>query len=125
MAITDFLEKNAKLYPNDVCLVEINPENQPDQNVTWREYNLVESSSEERYRRELHLEEFDIKANRFANLSAHQRCEEGRQGCHPVDELPRMAADILRHPQDRCLGRANELPLYRRGDQLLSRTRRG
>ncbi len=68
MAITDFLEKNAKLYPNDVCLVEINPENQPDHTVTWREYNLVESSSEERYRRELTWREFDIKANRFANL---------------------------------------------------------
>ena len=68
MAITDFLEKNARLYPNDVSLVEINPENQPDHAVTWREYNLIEASSEERYRRELTWREFDIKANRFANL---------------------------------------------------------
>ncbi|NLG09914.1 MAG: acyl--CoA ligase [Coriobacteriaceae bacterium] len=68
MAITDFLEKNAKLYPNEVSLVEINPENQPDHAVTWREYNLIESGSEERYRRELTWREFDTKANRFANL---------------------------------------------------------
>ena len=26
MPITEFLEKNAREYPNDVCLVEINPE---------------------------------------------------------------------------------------------------
>jgi len=68
MAITDFLEKNAKLYPNDVSLVEINPANQPDREVTWREYNLIETTSSEKYRRELTWKEFDIKANRFANL---------------------------------------------------------
>lgn len=68
MAITDFLEKNAKLYPNDVSLVEINPENQPDHAVTWREYNLIESGTSGRYRREMTWKEFDIKANRFANL---------------------------------------------------------
>ena len=26
MPITEFLEKNARLYPNDVALVEVNPE---------------------------------------------------------------------------------------------------
>ena len=68
MAITDFLEKNAKLYPSEVSLVEINPANQPDHAVTWREYNLIESSSNEKYRREMTWREFDTKANRFANL---------------------------------------------------------
>ena len=68
MAITDFLEKNAKLYPNEVSLVEINPSNQPGHTVTWREYNLIETSSTEKYRREMTWREFDIKANRFANL---------------------------------------------------------
>jgi long-chain acyl-CoA synthetase len=68
MAITDFLEKNAKLYPGEVSLVEINPANQPDHAVTWREYNLIESSSTEKYRREMTWKEFDLKANRFANL---------------------------------------------------------
>jgi len=68
MAITDFLEKNAKLYPQDVSLVEINPANQPAREVTWREYNLIEITSSERYRREMTWKEFDTKANRFANL---------------------------------------------------------
>ena len=45
MPITDFLERNAKIYPNDVALVEINPERQPDKNLTWREYNLIETAS--------------------------------------------------------------------------------
>ena len=68
MAITDFLERNAKLYPSEVSLVEINPANQPHHGVTWREYNLIETASTERYRREMTWKEFDIKANRFANL---------------------------------------------------------
>lgn len=68
MAITDFLEKNARLYPNEVSLVEINPVNQPDRDVSWREYNLIEMTSSERYRREMTWKEFDVKANRFANL---------------------------------------------------------
>ena len=69
MPITDILEQNCRLYGNDVCLVEINPERQPDKNLTWREYNLIETASESnKYRREITWRDFDIKANRFANL---------------------------------------------------------
>lgn len=68
MPITDFLERNARLHPNEVSLVEVNPENQPDVNISWREYNLIESSSSETYKRELTWKEFDVAANRFANL---------------------------------------------------------
>lgn len=69
MPITDFLERNAKIYPNDTALVEINPEKQPEKNITWREFNLIDTASEgNKYRREITWREFDIKANRFANL---------------------------------------------------------
>ncbi len=68
MPITEYLERNARLYPNDVSLVEITPTNQPERHVTWREYNLIEISESDRYRREITWREFDIKANRFANL---------------------------------------------------------
>ncbi|HRR34924.1 MAG TPA: class I adenylate-forming enzyme family protein [Kiritimatiellia bacterium] len=68
MAITDFLERNARLYPNEVSLVEINPANQPDHAMTWREYTLAEAFATEKYRRELTWRDFDVKANRFANL---------------------------------------------------------
>ncbi|MBQ6172520.1 MAG: acyl--CoA ligase [Clostridia bacterium] len=68
MPITDFLEKNAKLYPNDIALVEINPDKKPSHPITWREYSLIESAPGGKYRREMSWREFDIKANRFANL---------------------------------------------------------
>ncbi|MBO7196976.1 MAG: acyl--CoA ligase [Clostridia bacterium] len=69
MPITDFLERNAKIYPNDTALVEINPERQPDKDITWREYNLIETAADsDKYRREISWRDFDIKANRFANL---------------------------------------------------------
>lgn len=68
MIITELLERNAKLWPEDVALVEINPAVQPDKNVTWREYSLIEPSSEGRYRREMSWREFDTKANRFSNF---------------------------------------------------------
>ncbi len=68
MPITEFLERNARLYPTDISLVEINPANQPERNVTWREYNLIEASESEKYRREMTWREFDVKANRFANF---------------------------------------------------------
>ena len=69
MPITDFLERNAKIYPNDIALVEINPERQPDKNITWREYSLIETAGEsDKYRREISWRDFDVKANRFANL---------------------------------------------------------
>ncbi len=69
MPITDFLERNARIYPNDTALVEINPEKQPSKETTWREYNLIDTAAEsDKYRRELTWKEFDVKANRFANL---------------------------------------------------------
>ncbi len=68
MVITDFLEKNARIKPDEVALVEINPALQPDHTVTWREYNLIESSSGGKFRREITWREFDRNANRVANL---------------------------------------------------------
>ncbi|MGM9652311.1 MAG: class I adenylate-forming enzyme family protein [Eubacteriales bacterium] len=68
MPITDFLERNARLYPHDVALTEITPQHQPDRQVTWREANLIETAEGEEYRREITWRAFDEDANRFANL---------------------------------------------------------
>ncbi len=68
MPITDFLERNARLYPEDVALVELNPASAPDNKVTWREYNLIETPESGKYRREMTWRDFDRRANRFANL---------------------------------------------------------
>lgn len=69
MIITDVLERNARMYPDDVSLVEINPaEWENHKPVTWREYELIEAAPVGGYRREMTWKEFDEKANRFANL---------------------------------------------------------
>ncbi len=65
------LRKNAELYPNEVALVEVNPqrrENRHIRHITWREYELVETTDDEPFRREMTWQVFDEKANRFANL---------------------------------------------------------
>lgn len=69
MPITDFLEKNSRIYPDDVALVEVTPENQPHKSVTWREYSLIEPScNSKKHRRQITWREFDTLSNRFANL---------------------------------------------------------
>ena len=68
MPITELLEKNCRLYGDDISLVEINPELPETRRVTWREYNLIEPSQAPYYRREITWNVFNEKANRFANL---------------------------------------------------------
>lgn len=69
MVITELLERNARLYGEDTALVEINPSEERDNAVTWREFNLIESTTPDApYRREISWLDFDRKANRFANL---------------------------------------------------------
>ncbi len=75
MPITDMLTKNAALYGEEVSLVEINPlvKEQPD----WNEFSLVEPLMRERYRREITWQEFDNRANRFANLLLYKGVKRG------------------------------------------------
>ena len=69
MVITDFLERNARLYGSEVSLVELNPSEERDSAVTWWDFNLIESAGKDApYRRELTWKDFDRRANRFANL---------------------------------------------------------
>ena len=68
MPITELLERNAHEFPNDVALVEINPEIKERRWVTWKEYELMEPDPLVHYRREITWSVFDEKANRFANL---------------------------------------------------------
>lgn len=68
MPVTDLLERNAKLYPDEVALVELNPEMADTRRISWKEYDLIEPTRFEPYRREITWKVFDEKANRFANL---------------------------------------------------------
>ena len=75
--ITQILERNAREWPNDVALVEINPQELEKRNTTWREYSLIESSPLEAFRSEITWEEFDRKANRFANFLLSRGLKKG------------------------------------------------
>ena len=77
MPITQLLERNASVYPNDVALVELNPEIQEKRRRTWREYSLVESNPVCHYRREISWGVFDEKANRVANLLRERGIKKG------------------------------------------------
>ena len=69
MVITDFLERNARLYGSEVSLVELNPSEERDKVTTWWDFNLIESAGTDApYRREITWKDFDRRANRFANL---------------------------------------------------------
>lgn len=68
MPITELLERNVREYPNDICLVEINPEVKELRRVTWKEYELMEPNPTTHYRREITWHVMNEKANRFANL---------------------------------------------------------
>lgn len=77
MPITDILERNCRLYGNDICLVEINPEVTDNRRVTWKEYELMEPSPSSYYRREITWNIFNEKANRFANLLISRGIKKG------------------------------------------------
>ena len=69
MVITDFLERNARLYGAETALVELSPTEERDRAVTWREASLIESAQPDApYRRAMSWKEFDRRANQFANL---------------------------------------------------------
>ncbi|MDD7650724.1 class I adenylate-forming enzyme family protein [Cloacibacillus porcorum] len=77
MPITDLLERNAKEFCHETALVEINPEVKELRRVTWKEYELIESSPTESYRREITWSVFDEKANRCANLLLSRGIKKG------------------------------------------------
>jgi len=79
MPITDLLERNSKLYGNEIALVEMNPEVQEEPRVTWREYELIQPTGAAPYRREITWSVFDEKANRVANLLINRGIRRGQK----------------------------------------------
>ncbi len=77
MPITEILERNASLYPNDVALVEINPQELEKHQTTWKEYSLIEPGRGESFRSEITWREFDQKANRLANFLLTRKIRRG------------------------------------------------
>ncbi len=77
MPITEILERNCKLYGEDICLVEINPEMKETKRVTWKEYELIQANPSTHYRREITWNVFEEKANRFANMLLSRGVKKG------------------------------------------------
>ncbi|MBQ8348477.1 MAG: acyl--CoA ligase [Ruminococcus sp.] len=77
MPITELLERNARIYGNDVALVEVNPEITEVRRITWKDYELIEPDPLCCYRREITWKVFDEKANRFANLLLQRGVKKG------------------------------------------------
>ena len=77
MPVTDLLERNHKLYGDEVALVELNPSMKDTKKTSWREYSLVQATSSEPYRREITWSVFDEKANRVANMLINRGIQKG------------------------------------------------
>lgn len=77
MPITDILRQNAVSYGDEICLVEINPSIKENKRRTWKEFELIEPSAPEHYRREITWAVFNEKSNRFANLLLSRGIKKG------------------------------------------------
>ena len=77
MPVTDFLERNVKLYGDETALVELNPEMKETRRMTWKEYDLIQPTTDEPYRREITWNVFNEKANRFANMLLSRGVKKG------------------------------------------------
>lgn len=77
MIITDLLERNANMFPDDTALVEIAPQLMEAARVTWKEYALIQPNPEESGRQEITWNEFNKKSNRFANLLLSRGIKKG------------------------------------------------
>lgn len=77
MPVTDLLERNHKLYGDEVALVELNPSMKETRKTTWKEYDLVQQTSNQPYRREITWSVFDEKANRVANMLISRGIQKG------------------------------------------------
>lgn len=77
MPVTDLLERNCKLYGDEVALIELNPTMKDNRRTTWKEYDLVQQTSSEPYRRAITWNVFDEKANRVANMLLSRGIQKG------------------------------------------------
>jgi long-chain acyl-CoA synthetase len=77
MPITEYLERNARDFGNDVALVELNPQEKETKRITWKEYDLIQPEPFQAYRRQITWHVFNEKANRFAHMLEERGVEKG------------------------------------------------
>ena len=105
MVITDFLERNARLYGSEMALVEINPSDERDKARNWRETSLIETNTDAPYRREMTWRRFDKNANRMANLLLSRGVKKGtKEGESSVTSWPAALAKRYPSPVEPVVG---------------------
>ncbi|NLW80022.1 MAG: AMP-binding protein [Ruminococcaceae bacterium] len=78
MPITQFLARNAAQKPDEIALVEINPElSEQHNNTSWKEFDLVETGHASPYRKAMTWRQFDDEASRVANLLLSRGVQRG------------------------------------------------
>ncbi|MCL2162868.1 MAG: AMP-binding protein [Oscillospiraceae bacterium] len=81
MPITDLLVRNAELYGDEICLTEINPEQEELHEKAWKEFSLVETAHSARYRKQISWRTFDERANKLAHLLMERGVKRGDKVC--------------------------------------------
>ncbi|MGI6107389.1 MAG: class I adenylate-forming enzyme family protein [Lachnospiraceae bacterium] len=79
MPITDVLEKNAKLYGDETALVELNYGMPENRKITWKDYSLIQPTSDRPFRHQITWSVFDEKANRVANMLLDKGVRKGEK----------------------------------------------
>ncbi|MBP5249975.1 MAG: acyl--CoA ligase [Lachnospiraceae bacterium] len=77
MVVTEYLERNAREFPDEVALVELNPDEPDKRRTSWKEFDLIQSERFKPYRREITWNVFNEKANRFANMLISRGIKKG------------------------------------------------
>ncbi len=77
--VTEFLERNAELYRDEVALVSLNPDEKDTRRVSWKESDLIQPISFTPFRREITWGVFEEKANRVANMLLGRGIKKGEK----------------------------------------------
>lgn len=76
MPVTELLERNARLFPDEVALIELNLEEKDSRRTSWKESDLVQKD-ENPFRREITWSIFNEKSNRVANMLLGRGIQKG------------------------------------------------
>jgi long-chain acyl-CoA synthetase len=77
MPIMEMLERNSREHGDDIALVELNPAIKDTRRITWKEYELMQPTTNMPYRREISWRVFNEKSNRFAHLLLERGIKKG------------------------------------------------
>lgn len=77
MPIFEFLEKNAREFPDDIALVEINPLLREQAHSSWKDFDLIEPVPAHSYRKEISWRPLTSKPTGWPVCCAHEGFKRG------------------------------------------------